>query len=93
MAHPLAGRPLLSWTRTGSRGLPDPWAALTSEVERAVEWDHGARRASDAVDDLGVVDSLQIYSGDVEVGVAELALDNEQGARPRASSTVWAWRS
>ena len=51
----------------------------------------GAPRVG-AVDDLGVVDPLQIYSGDAEVGVAELALDNEQGARPRTSSTAWAWR-
>jgi hypothetical protein len=32
----------------------------------------------DGVDDLGAVDALQIDRGDAEVGVPELALDDEQ---------------
>src|SRR5215207_897208 len=32
----------------------------------------------DGVDDLGVVDALQVDRGDPEVGVAELALDDDQ---------------
>jgi hypothetical protein len=33
----------------------------------------------DRVDDLGAVDALQVDRGDAEVGVSELALDDEQG--------------
>jgi hypothetical protein len=32
----------------------------------------------DGVDDLGVVDALQVYGGDAEVAVAELALDHDE---------------
>jgi hypothetical protein len=32
----------------------------------------------DGVDDLGVVDALQVDRRDAEVGVAELALDDDQ---------------
>jgi hypothetical protein len=38
----------------------------------------GAGRSWDRVDDLGVVDPAQVDRGDGEVGVPELALDDEQ---------------
>jgi len=38
----------------------------------------------DAVDDLGVVDALQTERGDAEVAVAELTLNDFNGAPSRA---------
>jgi hypothetical protein len=32
----------------------------------------------DGVDDLGVVDASQVYGGDPEIGMPELALDDDQ---------------
>src|SRR5215212_8730553 len=55
---------------------PPPVAA--SAPERAVYGDHRRAAGVDGVDDLGVVDALQIDRGDAEVGVAELALDDDQ---------------
>ena len=40
--------------------------------------DHGSRPFVHGVDDLGVVDPAQIHRGDREVGVAELALDDDE---------------
>ena len=40
--------------------------------------DHRRAAGVDGVDDLGVVDALQVDRGDAEVGVAELALDDDQ---------------
>src|SRR5215211_126809 len=55
-----------------------PRLPLTSAAERAVDGDHRRAARVDGVDDLGVVDALQIDRGDAEVGVAELALDDDQ---------------
>src|SRR5215211_522994 len=59
-----------------SPASPPPVAA--SVRERAVDGDHRGAAGVDGVDDLGVVDALQIDRGDAEVGVAELALDDDQ---------------
>src|SRR5215212_6463367 len=53
-----------------------PVAALAPE--RAVDGDHRCAAGVDGVDDLGVVDALEVDGGDAEVGVAELALDDDQ---------------
>src|SRR5215212_3616153 len=55
---------------------PPPVAA--SVRERAVYGDHRRAAGVDGVDDLGVVDALEVNGGDAEVGVAELALDDDQ---------------
>jgi hypothetical protein len=52
--------------------------------------DHRCGAFVDGVDDLGVVDPAQIHRGDRKVGVAELALDDEQGTPSRDISTAWA---
>jgi hypothetical protein len=44
----------------------------------------------DGVDDFGVVDPAQVDRGDREVGVPELALDDEQRPPSRDISTAWA---
>src|SRR3990170_1404456 len=67
---------LAIWTRTGGEDSPPPVAA--SRRERAMYGDHRRAAGVDGVDDLGVVDALQIDRGDAEVGVAELALDDDQ---------------
>ena len=59
-----------------SSASPPPVAA--SRRERAVYGDHRRAAGVDGVDDLGVVDALEIDRGDAEVGVAELALDDDQ---------------
>jgi hypothetical protein len=57
-------------------------------------WGDDWRRAVvDGVDDLSVVDPLVINAGDAEVGVPELALDDDQRTPSGAISTAWAWRS
>src|SRR3954451_13338212 len=66
-------------TRTGrGRGaaFPPPVAALAPK--RAVYGDHRRAAGVDGVDDLGVVDALEVDRADAEVGVAELALDDDQ---------------
>jgi hypothetical protein len=40
--------------------------------------DHRRRAFVDGVDDLGVVDSSEVHRGDREVGMSELALNDEQ---------------
>src|SRR5688572_676543 len=55
-----------------------PRLPVISEAERAVDGDHGRAARVDGVDDLGVVDALEVDRGDAEVGVAELALDDDQ---------------
>jgi hypothetical protein len=46
--------------------------------ERAVDGDHWRAAGVDGVDDFGVVDALEVDRGDAEVGVAELALDDDR---------------
>src|SRR5262245_59517344 len=55
-----------------------PAAVAASVRERAINGDHRRAAAVDGVDDLGVVDALEVNRGDSEVGVAELALDDDQ---------------
>src|SRR4051794_22087121 len=64
-----------------------------SRATRAVDGDHGRAASVDGVDDLGAVDALEVHRGDAEVGVSELALDDQQGHTSRAISTAWACRS
>src|SRR4051795_11881920 len=59
-----------------SPASPPPVAA--SVRERAIDGDHRGAAGVDGVDDLGVVDALEVDRGDAEVGVAELALDDDQ---------------
>ena len=59
-----------------SSASPPPVAA--SRRERAVYGDHRRAAGVDGVDDLGVIDALEIDRGDAEVGVAELALDDDK---------------
>src|SRR5215207_1722681 len=59
-----------------SPASPPPVAA--SGRERAIDGDHRRAAGVQGVDDLGVVDALQIDRGDPEVGVSELALDDDQ---------------
>src|SRR5919204_5089529 len=63
-----------------------PRPRLTSEAQRAVDGNHRGTARVDGVDDLGVVDALQIGRRDAEVAVAELALDDDPAAPPRAPS-------
>jgi hypothetical protein len=58
----------LSRTTTGS------W--VTSSA--CCHWHHWRAAGVDGVDDLGAVDALQVDRGDAEVGVSELALDDDQ---------------
>src|SRR5215211_8484628 len=51
---------------------------LGSDAKRAVDWNHRGAAGVDGVDDLGVVDALQVDGRDTEVGVSELALDDDQ---------------
>src|SRR5215210_5958926 len=79
-----SGRPsgwLLRWTRTGKRDgrtASPPPVLPGSDVQRALDRDHGGAAGVDGVDDLGVVNALEVDRGDAEVGVAELALDDDQ---------------
>src|SRR5215216_6680995 len=79
-----SGRPsgwLLRWTRTGrrdSRTASPPPVLPGSNVQRALDRDHGGAAGVDGVDDLGVVNALEVDRGDAEVGVAELAFDDDQ---------------
>src|SRR5215211_723798 len=59
-----------------SPASPPPVAA--SVRERAIDGDDRRTAGVDGVDDLGVVDALEVDRGDAEVGVAELALDDDQ---------------
>src|SRR5215204_3891005 len=78
------GRPsgwLLRWTRTGTRDrrtASPPPVLPGSDVQRALDRDHRGAAGVDGVDDLGVVNALEVDRGDAEVGVAELALDDDQ---------------
>src|SRR5215218_11291946 len=77
MEHSASRSPPGSWPpATKSPASPRPVAA--SVRERAVYGDHRRAAGVDGVDDLGVVDALEIDRGDPEVGVAELALDDDQ---------------
>jgi hypothetical protein len=58
-----------------SSASPPPVAA--SQRERAVYGDHRRAAGVDGVDALGVVDALKVNGGDAEVGVPELALDDD----------------
>jgi hypothetical protein len=49
-----------------------------SGAKRGVDGDHGRAASVDGVDDLGAVNALQVDRGDAEVGMSELALDDEQ---------------
>src|SRR5215218_11341818 len=72
---------LLRWTRTGKRDrrtASPPPVLPGSDVQRALDRHHGGAAGVDGVDDLGVVDALEVDRGDAEVGVAELALDDDQ---------------
>src|SRR4051812_47551326 len=52
------------------------WAR--SRPQRAVDRYHWCPAGVDGVDDLGAVDALEVDRGDAEVGVSELALDDDQ---------------
>src|SRR5215216_6269955 len=58
--------------------LPAAGRVEPSDLQRAVNGDHRRAAGVDGVDDLGVVDALQVNGGDAEVGVPELALDDDQ---------------
>src|SRR3954454_375957 len=75
--YPIHG-PATSTRTGGGRGaaFPPPVAALAPK--RAVYGDHRRAAGVDGVDDLGAVDALQVDRGDPEVGVPELALDDDQ---------------
>ena len=62
-------RPPALWTTTASRG--HGW-------QRAADGHHRRAAGVDGVDDLGAVDALEVDRGDAEVGVSELALDDDQ---------------
>ena len=64
--------------RRGSRGFPAAGRGEPSDLQRAVDGNHRRAAGVDGVDDLGVVDALEVDRGDAEVGVAELALDDDQ---------------
>src|ERR687891_1680839 len=73
-----AGRVLLT-ASTGSRGtLSSSAAGLASDAQRALDGHHRGAAGVDGVDDLGVVDALEVNGGDPEVGMPELALDDDQ---------------
>ena len=63
--------------RRGSRGFS---AAGRVQIRLAASCGPDHRRAPrvDGIDDLGVIDALQIHERDAEVGVPELALDDDQ---------------
>src|SRR3954469_22481142 len=68
-------------TRTGGEEVavsPPPGCVEASDLQRAVDGDHRRAAGVDRVDDLGVVDALEVDRGDAEVGVTELALDDDQ---------------
>jgi hypothetical protein len=48
-----------------------------SRGQQDVGGDHRWAAGVDGVDDLGVVDALQVDRGNAEVGVSELALDDD----------------
>jgi hypothetical protein len=52
-----------------------PQAAVRSPL---LAGDHRRGALVDGVDDLGVVDPAQVHRGDRQVGVSELALDDQQ---------------
>src|SRR5215204_689657 len=73
------GSRLAIWTRAGGEEVARfPAAVAALAPERAVSGDHRGAAGVDGVDDLGVVDALEVDRGDAEVGVAELALDDDQ---------------
>src|SRR5215211_2657896 len=83
MEHSASRSPPGSWPATSTRvggeevaSAPPPVAAAVPE--RAIDGDHRRAAGVDGVDDLGVVDALEVDRGDAEVGVAELALDDDQ---------------
>jgi hypothetical protein len=49
-----------------------------SHSRRLSGWDHRGSAGVDGVDDLGVVDARQMDRSDAQVGVAELALDDDR---------------
>src|SRR5205807_7876152 len=52
------------------------WSVLGNEAGGG--WDHRRWSFVNGLDDLGVVDAAQVGRGDPEVGVAELALDDDE---------------
>src|SRR5215207_1593834 len=71
---------LAIWTRTGGeegRGFPPPVALSLQTRSELWTGTIGARRAWTVSNDLGVVDALEVDRGDAEVGVTELALDDD----------------
>src|SRR3989337_157066 len=83
MEHSASRSPPGSWPAIPARAGGGPSAAVPPPVvalapERAVYGDHRRAAAVDGVDDLGVVDALEVDRGDAEVGVPELALDDDQ---------------
>src|SRR5215216_2502432 len=71
---------LAIWTRSGGEEVDSSRRrrSRASAPERAVYRDHRGAAGVDGVDDLGVVDAFEVDRGDTEVGVAELALDDDQ---------------
>src|SRR3954453_18659571 len=85
MEHSASRSPPGAWlaicTGTGGEEVavsPPPVALRLQTLQRAVDGDRRRAAGVDGVDDLGVVDALEVDRGDAEVGVAELALDDDQ---------------
>src|SRR5687768_5917560 len=76
LASPSGSRPATSTRAGGGRGF----AAAGRGVRARARSLRGPGRAAgvDGVDDLCVVDALEVDRGDAEVGVPELALDDDQ---------------
>jgi hypothetical protein len=62
----------------GLRSDRPPVFELEHYSEASSRGDHGRRSRVDGVDDLGAVDPLQVNGRDAEVGVPELALNDDQ---------------
>src|ERR671925_1321961 len=58
-----------------SSGCP---RAIRSQPERHADRDHRCASGVDGLDDLAAVDALEVDTGDAEVAVPELALDDDQ---------------
>src|SRR5918995_2160059 len=83
MEHSASRSPPGWWPASSTRAGGEEVAASSPPVagsvpERAIDRDHRRAAGVDGVDDLGVVDALQIDRGDPEIGVPELALDDDQ---------------
>ena len=64
--------------------------AFESEPQRDADGEHRRAPGVDSLDDLAAVDALDVGGGDVEVRVAELALDDDQRDAFAGISTAWA---